>query len=77
MLVLCSVACPVSKIESLHPNSRGDNFLVQVIDIRVVLERTKIDGTPLKIAEVLVGDSTGTVLLTCKNGPSQLNNECA
>lgn len=57
-------------MDSLTPDSKGVNLLVRVVGVCVVLERTKIDGTPLRIAEVLVGDHTGTVIITCKNGQS-------
>jgi hypothetical protein len=97
----------VVKVDSLHPESKGDNLILRVVDLKVVLERTKIDGTHLKIAEVrcaalllrasatgassvdthvhracapllrlidqvLVGDRTGTILLTCRNGESRM-----
>jgi len=33
----------------------------------MVLERTKFDGSKAKIAEVLVGDSTGTMILALRH----------
>ena len=41
---------------------------MKVVELKVILERTNMDGSTLRIGEALVGDETGTILLTCRNG---------
>ena len=53
------------KVESLNPRSRQVNITVKAVSknpIREVASRT--DGATHKVTEALVGDETGTVLLT-------------
>uniref|UniRef100_A0A1J3IXB9 Single-stranded DNA binding protein Ssb-like OB fold domain-containing protein n=2 Tax=Noccaea caerulescens TaxID=107243 RepID=A0A1J3IXB9_NOCCA len=55
------------KVSALEPGKRGYNLIVKVGDTRVVLERTRTDGSKLKISEAVVGDASGSILLTCRN----------
>lgn len=65
----------VVKVDSLTPDSKGDNLLVQVVELKVILERTNLDGSTTRIAEALVGDETGTILLTARNGQTMEGDE--
>jgi hypothetical protein len=49
--------------------SHGINLIVTVVEIKVLVERKRLDGSVLATAEVLVGDSTGCVIFSAKNGP--------
>lgn len=55
------------QVESLEPQSVGFNLKVKVADIKLIRNRTNLDGTKLRIAEALVGDSTGCVYLSLRN----------
>ncbi len=53
------------KVESLNPRSRQVNITVKAISknpVRDIVSRT--DGSAHKVTEELVGDETGTILLT-------------
>ncbi len=52
------------KIEELNPVSKGIDLLVKVIEINPSKEVTTKDGKTHNVAEVLVGDETGCVLLS-------------
>lgn len=58
---------PDSRVCDLHPESHGVNLVLQVVEIKVLLERRRPDGSMIAVAEALVGDATGCVLLTAKN----------
>jgi len=55
------------KIGNLEPGGKGVNAYVKVVSVKVVLDRQKIDDTKEVIAEAVVGDSTGSILLTAKD----------
>jgi len=55
------------KVKDLEPETHGHNLHVKVIEVKPVLEKTRLDGSKVSIAEAKVGDSTGCILLTCKN----------
>jgi len=55
------------KVKDLEPESHGHNLHVKVVKVEPVLEKTRLDGSKVAIAEATVGDSTGCILLTCKN----------
>jgi hypothetical protein len=57
-----------SRIADLHPLSHGVNLLLKVVEIKVLLERRRPDGSVIAVAEAVVGDSTGCVLITARNG---------
>ncbi|MGQ9759019.1 MAG: hypothetical protein ACUVQ5_00370 [Candidatus Methanomethylicaceae archaeon] len=54
----------VKKIEELNPASRGVDVLVKVLELNPSREVSTRDGTPHSVAEALVGDETGCVLLS-------------
>eukprot|EP00362_Geleiidae_sp_MMETSP1317_P000933 CAMPEP_0201285638 /NCGR_PEP_ID=MMETSP1317-20130820/113605_1 /ASSEMBLY_ACC=CAM_ASM_000770 /TAXON_ID=187299 /ORGANISM="Undescribed Undescribed, Strain Undescribed" /LENGTH=53 /DNA_ID=CAMNT_0047611309 /DNA_START=77 /DNA_END=238 /DNA_ORIENTATION=- len=47
-------------MEKLEPSSRGINMILKVIKKNLIVHRRRADGTEIKIAEVTVGDETGT-----------------
>jgi replication factor A1 len=55
------------KVSDLQPETRGHNLIVKVGEVKMVLNRTRSDGTKLSIAEAKIGDSTGCILLTARN----------
>mmetsp|Transcript_26794 Transcript_26794/g.44928 ORF Transcript_26794/g.44928 Transcript_26794/m.44928 type:complete len:135 (-) Transcript_26794:350-754(-) len=55
------------KVDTLRPGTNGHNLVVKVIDCKVVVSRTRPDGSSVRIAECTVGDDTGVVTLTARN----------
>jgi len=55
------------KVKDLEPASKGHNLYVRVGELKTVLSQPRYDGTTLKIGEALVGDETGSILLTARN----------
>lgn len=47
-------------------------LLFQVVSVSVVTEKLKFDGSTMKIAECVVGDSTGVANLIARNGIQHL-----
>lgn len=54
----------VKKIEELNPASRGVDVLVKVLELNPSKEVSTRDGSSHSVAEALVGDETGCVLLS-------------
>jgi len=54
----------VKKIEELNPASRGVDVLVKVLELNPIREVSTRDGSSHNVAEALVGDDTGCVLLS-------------
>jgi len=54
-------------VEQLKPSSSGHNLILKVVSCNVVVDKSRPDGTKLRIAEAVVGDSTGTIILTARN----------
>jgi len=54
-------------INELKPGTHGHNIKAKVVSSNIVLEKTRSDNTKTRIAECLVGDSTGSVILTARN----------
>jgi len=52
------------KIEELNPASRGVDLLVKVLELNPSREVSTRDGSSHSVAEALVGDETGCVLLS-------------
>merc|ERR1712228_84684 len=63
------------KINELSPASVGVNFHCKVNAITTVINRLNLDGTRLRISEVLVGDETGLILLSLRNDQIDLVKE--
>ncbi len=55
-------------MNELKPGTHGHNLKVKVVSSNIVLEKTRSDNTKTRIAECLIGDSTGSVILTARNG---------
>jgi len=55
------------KIGDFEPEQKGVNVHAKVVEVKQVLEKTRIDGSRLLIAEALIGDSTGVITLTLRN----------
>ncbi|MCS7098214.1 MAG: hypothetical protein NZ922_04485 [Candidatus Methanomethyliaceae archaeon] len=54
----------IRKIEDLNPASKGIDLLVKVLEINPAKEVSTRDGKKHNVAEVLVGDDTGCVLMS-------------
>ena len=52
------------KVEELNPGSRSVDVLVKVVEVFPVREVTTKDGSSHMVAEALVGDETGSVILS-------------
>jgi len=46
----------------------GHNVVVKVISSNVVVEKPRHDGSIIRVAEAKVGDHTGSITLTARNG---------
>jgi len=55
----------VSKVTDLKPMTSGHNLVLKVVSSKVVLEKNR-DKKEV-ISEAVVGDETGTIILTVKN----------
>lgn len=51
-------------IRGLHETARGVDIRVRVISVGKIRSVTTKNGVPHKVADVLVGDRTGTISLT-------------
>lgn len=57
-----------TKVELLRPGTRGHTLNVKVLQAKTVLDRPRGQrGPPLKVAECIVGDETGTIVFTARN----------
>lgn len=63
-------------VDELDPNERGANLVVEVLSVEVVCANKRPDGTVIRVAEVLVGDESGCVVLTARNEQIELLKEC-
>ncbi|MBC7127882.1 MAG: single-stranded DNA-binding protein [Candidatus Methanosuratus sp.] len=54
----------IKKIEELNPASRSVDILAKVLEINPPREVSTKDGSQHRVSEVLVGDSTGCVLMS-------------
>ncbi|OQS07585.1 hypothetical protein THRCLA_20111 [Thraustotheca clavata] len=55
------------KVKDLVPGTGGHCLVVQVLSVAPIVEKVHLDGSVARIAEILVGDETGTVVLTARN----------
>mmetsp|Transcript_24678 Transcript_24678/g.29892 ORF Transcript_24678/g.29892 Transcript_24678/m.29892 type:complete len:126 (-) Transcript_24678:863-1240(-) len=55
------------KVESLRPGTSGHNLVVKVVNSKLVVNRSRPDGSGARIAECTVGDETGIITLTARN----------
>eukprot|EP01121_Diplochlamys_sp_Union-15-3_P008328 TRINITY_DN2206_c0_g2_i1.p1 TRINITY_DN2206_c0_g2~~TRINITY_DN2206_c0_g2_i1.p1 ORF type:complete len:146 (-),score=25.58 TRINITY_DN2206_c0_g2_i1:128-538(-) len=55
------------KCNQLEPGTSGHNLILKVVNSTIVVEKTRTDSTKIRIAEALVGDETGSIVLTARN----------
>ncbi|CAI0468784.1 unnamed protein product [Linum tenue] len=58
------------KVDQLKPGTQNNNLIVKVLSSNTVLQKGRAASQRLRntrIAECLVGDETGTILLTARN----------
>eukprot|EP00891_Asterochloris_glomerata_P005686 jgi/Astpho2/5686/Aster-02925 len=58
-----------TNVEDLRPDTSGLSLTLKVLDTRMVVDRRPGKNTlaPVRIAEALVGDETGVVVMTARN----------
>jgi replication factor A1 len=57
-----------SKVENLKPGqSERLNLRAKVEKSTVVLDKTRVDGNKIRVAEVILGDETASIILTARN----------
>jgi len=54
-------------VDQLKPGNHGYNLKLKVLKISSVVEKTRTDGSKIRIAECTVGDATASVILTARN----------
>jgi len=61
---------PVEKVtvDSLRPLLENVNIVVKVLEVNIISSRRRADGTYSRMAEAKVGDVTGCILCTIRNG---------
>ena len=59
-------------IDQLRPQTHGHTLTARVISARTVLDKPSTHLGRTRVAECLVGDSTGTVLVTARNEQGML-----
>jgi hypothetical protein len=62
----------VTTLSTVEPGSKGHNLVLKVVSSNVVVEKTRTDSSRVKIAEALVGDNTGVIVLTARNSTLSL-----
>lgn len=56
------------KVSDLRPGSSGHNLRVKVDKATIVVDRPRgPKGQPLKVAECIVGDESGSMVFTARN----------
>lgn len=55
------------EVSDLSPASVGFNVIVKVGTIKPIMNRLNLDGTRLRISEAVVGDKTGSIILSLRN----------
>ncbi|KAL2471048.1 Nucleic acid-binding [Abeliophyllum distichum] len=59
------------KADQLRPGTNGHKLVVKVVSSKMVLQKGRSDGPQvrqMRIADCLMGDETGTILFTARNG---------
>lgn len=62
----------VIKVADLKPGTRGHNLIVKVADVKMVVDKTRNDGSKVRVAECLIGDETGVIIFTARNGNNNI-----
>ncbi|EQC26611.1 hypothetical protein SDRG_15551 [Saprolegnia diclina VS20] len=55
------------KVKDLVPGTHGHNLVARVLSAEIISEKVQADGTTSRIAEVLIGDETGTIIVSAWN----------
>eukprot|EP01027_Heterolobosea_sp_BB2_P006221 GEZU01009426.1.p1 GENE.GEZU01009426.1~~GEZU01009426.1.p1 ORF type:complete len:151 (+),score=19.70 GEZU01009426.1:270-722(+) len=55
------------KVRDLKPGTSGHNLIVKVVSVDLVVNKPRVDGTSVTIAECLLGDETGCIIFTARN----------
>jgi len=63
------------KVGDLEPASSGHNIRVKVVESKIVLDKPRTDGSRFIIHEALVGDDSGCILLTMRNGQAYTESQ--
>lgn len=64
----------VVTLNRMQPGTSGHNLAVRVLEKKVVIDRRDGSGEKLKLEECLVGDGTGRMYFTARNG--KLRSSC-
>lgn len=56
------------RIDQLAPGMRGVNLVARVVSREMKVDRLQINGHRIRTGEVLLGDESGTAVLTTRNG---------
>ena len=56
----------ICKIKDLSPTSTSINMYVKVLNVLVVAQRKYEDGTIIEVGEILVGDNSGTIIISAR-----------
>jgi hypothetical protein len=59
------------KIADLTPGSCGHNLVVKVLSVGEPIEKTRGVGEEIRIAEVKIGDDSGCVVFSARNGKNE------
>eukprot|EP01115_Flamella_aegyptia_P007100 TRINITY_DN2958_c0_g1_i1.p1 TRINITY_DN2958_c0_g1~~TRINITY_DN2958_c0_g1_i1.p1 ORF type:complete len:132 (+),score=25.57 TRINITY_DN2958_c0_g1_i1:188-583(+) len=54
-------------VDQLEPGTKGHNLKLKVLNCDIVVEKKRVNGSTVRIAEGLVGDETGCIIVTAKN----------
>jgi len=54
-------------VDSLRPETEGHNLKVKVLEITLAVDKVRSDGTRVRIAEAIVGDSSGCIVFTLRD----------
>lgn len=58
----------VSTVSALRPSTRGHNLIVKVLESKTVMSRNRGGRqSDVKVAECIVGDATGCIILSARN----------
>jgi len=58
--------------KKIFPPSGGHNLCLLVIDLTVVVDKLRVDGSRVRLAEALLGDETGTVAFRARDEQIEL-----
>lgn len=58
----------VVKVSDIAPGTVGHNFYAKVLSVEAKATKARLDGTAASVAECLIGDETGSIILTARNG---------